>query len=238
MKPRVLVVEDEADLRSVLGYNLRLAGYEVEEAGSAHEALRMALGRAPDLVILDLMLPDFPGTEVCRELRRTERTRDVPVLILTAKGEEANRVVGFEIGADDYVVKPVSMRELVLRVAALLRRRTRIGVEPMTKASTTGEALRAGALRVDLDAHQAYLGATPINLTRLELRLLATLLSRAGRVQTRERLLAEVWELEDDATSRTVDTHIKRLRAKLGSAAELIETVRGAGYRFRREEGR
>ena len=237
MKPRVLVVEDEADLRSVLGYNLRLAGYEVEEAGSAHEALRMALGRAPDLVILDLMLPDFPGTEVCRELRRTERTRDVPVLILTAKGEEANRVVGFEIGADDYVVKPVSMRELVLRVAALLRRRTKVGNAPPDQTSVGGETLRCGVVKVDREAHQAYVGTTPIDLTRLELRLLATLLSRAGRVQTRERLLAEVWELEDDATSRTVDTHIKRLRAKLGSAAELIETVRGAGYRYRREEG-
>ena len=238
MKQRVLVVEDEPDLRSLVAYNLTQAGYDIEAVGSGFEALRAVARKVPDLVVLDLMLPDLPGTHICRELKAGASTRRIPVLMLTAKGDESSRVTGLEIGADDYVVKPVSMRELVLRVAAVLRR-SGSAAPPTPTPSAPADAkqpLALGDLRLDREAHQVWLAGKVLDLTPIEFRLLALLLERPGRAQSRERLLEDVWEVEDGSTSRTVDTHIKRLRGKLGGAGERIETVRGVGYRFRREE--
>jgi two-component system phosphate regulon response regulator PhoB len=220
----VLIVDDERDILSLLDFNLRQAGFETLLASSAEEALAHVRRRVPDLVVLDLMLPDLPGTEVCRRLKSSERTAQVPVVMLTAKGEEVDRVVGFELGADDYVVKPFSVRELVLRLQAVLRRAA------AGPAATPTE--RVGPLRIDLEAHRAFVGDEEVPLTPLEFRLLATLMARAGRVQTREQLLGDVWEMSPELETRTVDTHVKRLREKLGSARELVETVRGVGYRL------
>ena|SRR5688572_29669833 len=223
----ILIVEDEPDLREVLEFNLRQAGHEVVAAPRADEGLRVARQRHPDLVILDLMLPDRPGTEVCRELRTDAATRAIPIMMLTARGEEIDRVVGFELGADDYVTKPFSMRELLLRVGAILRRSAAPVEEPAL--------VRFGRLRIDKPAHRVWVDEQEIELTSLEFRLLVMLHDRKNRVQTRESLLEEVWGVASDITTRTVDTHVKRLREKLGPAAEYIETVRGAGYRFAEE---
>jgi two-component system phosphate regulon response regulator PhoB len=220
----VLIVEDERDLLSLLDFNLRQAGFETLLASTAEEALAHVRRRVPDLVVLDLMLPDLPGTEVCRRLKGAERTRAVPVVMLTAKGEELDRVVGFELGADDYVTKPFSVRELTLRLQAVLRRAAGPATEPAPE--------RVGPIRLDTEAHRAYVAEEEIPLTPLEFRLLATLMSRTGRVQSREQLLSDVWEMSPDLETRTVDTHVKRLREKLGSARDLLETVRGVGYRL------
>ena len=226
MSKRILIVEDEADLVGVLQYNLKKEGFAVQSAGSGAEALRLIeQDPPPELVLLDLMLPDISGVDVCRQLRGEERTRRVPVLMLTARGEEADRVRGFEGGADDYVTKPFSGRELMLRVKALLRRAG--GVEAGASDGTFG------TLRVDNGAHRAWVDGEEIVLTALEFRLLGAFLERRGRVQTREALLADVWDIHADVTTRTVDTHVKRLREKLGAAGEYIETVRGVGYRFK-----
>ncbi len=221
---RVLVVEDEADLRDILEYNLTEAGHKVMLAATAGEGLRMAREGRPDLVLLDLMLPDMAGTEVCRAIKADPATRGTRVVIVTAKGEEIDRVVGFELGADDYVVKPFSVREMLLRVQAILRRSAE---EP-----ATGRAIEFGKLRVDRDAHRVVVGGEEVLLTTLEFKLLVTLLERKNRVQSRTVLLNDVWGIEADITSRTVDTHVKRLREKLGDAGQYVETVRGVGYRF------
>ncbi len=222
----ILVVEDERDLLSTLEYILQREGFATLVASTARDARRrLEEGPPPDLVILDVMLPDRPGTEVCRWMRSSERTRLVPVLMLTARGEEADRVAGFEVGADDYVVKPFSVRELLLRIHAILRR-----VRP---ARDESGVLRLGLLTIDEPAHRAWVGGAEVALTALEFRLLVTLFRRRGRVQTRDRLLSDVWGYRADVTSRTVDTHIKRLREKLGDAGNYVETVRGVGYRFR-----
>jgi two-component system phosphate regulon response regulator PhoB len=220
----ILVIEDEPDLQQVLDYNLRQAGHEVLLASRGAEGMRLCKTRTPDLVLLDLMLPDLPGTDVCRALRNDPHTRGVPILMLTAKGEEIDRVVGFELGADDYMTKPFSMRELLLRVAAVLRRAR----GDMDESST----VRFGRLRIDKAAHRVWVDEHEIELTSLEFKLLVMLHERKNRVQTRESLLEEVWGVAADITTRTVDTHVKRLREKLGAAADYIETVRGAGYRF------
>jgi two-component system phosphate regulon response regulator PhoB len=228
MSSLILIVEDEQDLLTTLDYNLQREGYRTRCASNGRQALALAEQRPPpDLVLLDLMLPDMSGTEVCRLLRASERTRHVPVLMLTAKGEEIDRVVGFEIGADDYVVKPYSVRELTLRVRAILRR-TRTG-------ESEGERIEFGRLRVDVSAHRAWVDDEEVSLTALEFKLLTTLLERRGRVQTREVLLTDVWGFSAEVTTRTVDTHVKRLRQKLGPAGRYIETLRGVGYRFRSE---
>jgi len=227
--PSILVIEDEPDLRDVLDFNLRQAGHEVQLAGRAGEGLKAAKQRLPDLVILDLMLPDRPGTDVCRELRGDPATRAIPIMMLTARGEEIDRVVGFELGADDYVTKPFSMRELLLRIQAILRR-AKGEVEEST-------VVRFGRLKIDKAAHRVWVDDHEIELTSLEFKLLVMLHERKNRVQTRESLLEEVWGLASDITTRTVDTHVKRLREKLGEAADYIETVRGAGYRFADEPG-
>ncbi len=224
----ILIVEDERDLLANLEYNLQHEGYQTRTALSGAAALeQMAEDPVPDLVLLDLMLPDFPGTEVCRHIRTHERTKRVPVLMLTAKGEEIDRVVGFEVGADDYVVKPFSVRELMLRIRAILRR-----AEPVAPESID---LSFGRLRVDNAGHRAWVDSEELNLTALEFRLLTTLLERRGRVQSREVLLSDVWGIDADITTRTVDTHVKRLRQKLGPAGAYIETLRGVGYRLRRD---
>jgi len=222
----VLVIEDEADLATTLEYNLRTEGFEVRLAHTGKQGLAFATAEPlPDIIVLDLMLPDLSGTEICRRLREQERTRDIPVVMCTAKGEEIDRVVGFEVGADDYVVKPFSVRELVLRIRALLRRAHRTEGEP--------SLIRFGRLKIDRDAHRAWVDDVEIALTALEFRLLHAFMSRKGRVQTRDALLSDVWGIEADVTTRTVDTHVKRLREKLGEAGAYIETLRGVGYRFK-----
>jgi two-component system phosphate regulon response regulator PhoB len=209
----------------VLDFNLRQAGFETMLASSGEEALREVRLRIPDLVLLDLMLPDIAGTEVCRHLKTDARTKDVPVVMLTAKSGEVDKVVGFELGADDYITKPFSARELVLRVRAVLRRRA---------GATPGERppRAIGPIEVDVEAHRAYVAGEELTLTALEFRLLTTLMARAGRVQSREELLTTVWEVSSELETRTVDTHVKRLREKLGPARDLLETVRGVGYRL------
>jgi two-component system phosphate regulon response regulator PhoB len=221
---RILVIEDEADLQEVLDYNLRQDGHEVLQALRGSDGQRLAREHRPDLVILDLMLPDASGIEVCKSLKRDERTKEIPVMMLTAKGEEVDRVVGFEIGAEDYVVKPFSIRELVLRVRSLLRRGT--------AAEAPRPLIQFGLLRIDREAHRVWVEDREVELTALEFRLLVTLHDRRNRVQTRSTLLDDVWGIEAAITTRTVDTHVKRLREKLGPAGVYVETVRGVGYRF------
>jgi two-component system phosphate regulon response regulator PhoB len=225
--PAILIVDDERDLLSLLDFNLRQAGFETLLASSGQEALQQLRRRVPDLVLLDLMLPDVSGTELCRAVKSDPRTRHVPVMMLTAKSEEVDKVVGFELGADDYVTKPFSVRELVLRVRAVLRR-----AGGATPASGERAPDAVGPIRVDVEAHRAYVGDEEVVLTPLEFRLLVTFMSRAGRVQSREQLLMDVWEMSSEIETRTVDTHVKRLREKLGVARDLLETVRGVGYRL------
>jgi len=221
---RVLVIEDEEDLQQILDYNLRQSGCEVSSAMRGREGLRLAAQQPHDLVILDLMLPDMAGTEVCKALKADPKTRQVPVLMLTAKGEEIDRVLGFELGAEDYVTKPFSVRELMLRVQAILRRTT------APRGDT--QLFEFGTLRVDRAAHRVWVQNAEVELTALEFRLLTTLADRKNRVQTRAVLLDDVWGIKMDVATRTVDTHVKRLREKLGVAGEYVETVRGVGYRF------
>jgi two-component system, OmpR family, phosphate regulon response regulator PhoB len=221
----VLLVDDERDLLSLLDFNLRASGFETLLATTGEQALSQLRRRIPDLVLLDVMLPDVTGTEVCRQIKGDPRTRHVPVVMLTAKGEEVDRVVGFELGADDYVTKPFSVRELVLRLKAVLRRAG--GARPLERPPES-----VGPIRVDVDAHRAYVDGEEIQLTPLEFKLLTTLMARLGRVQSREQLLEDVWEMSAEVETRTVDTHVKRLREKLGSGRDLLETVRGIGYRL------
>jgi two-component system, OmpR family, phosphate regulon response regulator PhoB len=228
MSALVLVVDDEEDIAATLEFNLKRDGHMTRVAHSGEAALRAAAEEPiPSVILLDLMLPDMPGTEICRRLKQDPKTRDVPVIMLTAKGEEIDRVIGLEVGADDYVVKPFSVRELMLRVRALLRR-SQAGDQPQSD-----DAARSFAdLRIDPQAHRVWVNAVEVTLTALELRLLTLLLDRKGRVQSREQLLEEVWRMPGELTTRTVDTHVKRLRQKLGHAGDYIETVRGVGYRF------
>ncbi len=226
MAEQILIVEDEADLASVVSFNLEQEGFRPLVVSTGQEALdRLGNGQPPDLVVLDLMLPDISGTEVCRRIRQGSQTRRIPVLMLTAKTDAIDRVVGFEVGADDYVTKPFSVRELVLRIRAILRR-TEAGTPPEP------ESLRFGILRLDFEGHRVWVEEQEVVLTALEFRLLKTLVQRRGRVQTREILLNHVWEMSGDVTTRTVDTHVRRLRKKLGPASSYIETLRGVGYRF------
>jgi two-component system phosphate regulon response regulator PhoB len=222
---RILVVEDEKDLQDVLAYNLRQAGHDPVVVGAGHEAIARIASEPPDLVLLDLMLPDISGTEVCRALKGDPATRHIPVVMLTAKGEEIDRVVGFELGADDYVVKPYSMRELTLRLQRILQRRS-------APVEGNGGLAAFGRLRIDREGHRVWVDGDEVALTALELRLLCTLYDRRGRVQSRAVLLDEVWRMSSDVNTRTVDTHVKRLREKLGEAGAYLETVRGVGYRF------
>lgn len=222
---KILVVEDERDLADLLAYNLEKEGYQAMLAVTGLEGLELARRELPDLVVLDLMLPGMMGTEVCSTLRRTERTRGIPILMLTAKGDEVDRVVGFEIGADDYIVKPFSMRELLLRIRAILRRSSQ-------EFSLSERMLCLGPVAIDCSSHRVTVGGREIELTSTEYKLLLYLADHAGRVLSRELLLQEVWGYNFVGDTRTVDTHVTRLRSKLGDAGELIKTVRGFGYKM------
>jgi two-component system, OmpR family, phosphate regulon response regulator PhoB len=228
MGARILVVEDEADLAELVSFNLREAGHQVTTASSGSMALAELRRLKPDLVVLDVMLPDVSGLEVCRRIRRDEATARIPVIMLTAKGAEVDRVVGFEVGADDYVVKPFSPRELALRVDAVLRRAS-TGSQP----ADARQAIDVGTLSIDVPAHRVTVSGEEIPLTALEFRLLLDLATRMGRVQSRDALLERVWGYAPGIETRTVDTHVKRLREKLGQGGDYVETVRGVGYRMR-----
>jgi len=220
----ILVVEDEPDLASLIAFNLKRANFDVEIASNGERALDVASHRPPHLVVLDLMLPDISGVEVCKQLKQSTSTSYVPVLMLTAKKEEADRVAGFEAGADDYIVKPFSVLELVLRVKAVLRRAGTSDGDP--------RSLSVGILELDVVEHRCTVKGTAVPLTLLEFRLLHFLMSRLGRVQGRDQLLQEVWKVQATLETRTIDTHINRLRQKLGEARDYLQTVRGVGYRM------
>jgi two-component system phosphate regulon response regulator PhoB len=236
---RVVVVEDESDLRNLLCYNLQAWGYEASAADSGEAGLAQVIELQPQLVLLDVMLPDISGIEVCRRIRaRTDLPQPV-VVMLTAKGDEMDRVVGFEVGADDYMVKPFSVRELMLRMTARLKSR---GVEPLAapRAKTAPPPRRklvAGSLEVDPDGHHVYVDGEEVPVSALEMRILVYLFEARGIVRTRHDMLTQVWGYQPDVNSRTVDTHVKRLRHKLGRAGVLIETVRGLGYRLTELDG-
>ena len=226
MTHRILVVDDEPDITALVAYHLARAGYRVSTAATGAEALKAAREERPDLVVLDLMLPGVSGYDVLAEMRTREETRDVGVILLTARREEADRIRGLSLGADDYLTKPFSPQELILRVAAVLRRLQSPGV-------AAGSALTAGPLVIDRSAHRVLMDGQEVGLTATEYKLLLTLVERRGRVQTRPQLLESVWDAQPDIQTRTVDMHVQRLRSKLGEAGRLIETVRGFGYRFR-----
>ena len=223
---RILVVDDEPDIVALVSYHLAKAGYRVTTASSGTDALALARQERPGLVVLDLMLPGMSGYEVLEALRGDESTRDVAVLMLTARKEEPDRIRGLSLGADDYLTKPFSPQELVLRVAAILRRVTASG-------ATAGEQLVLGPLCIDRAAHKVKVDGHEVELTPTEFKLLLTLAERRGRVQARSHLLETVWEAAPDIQTRTVDMHVQRLRTKLGDAGAMIETVRGFGYRLR-----
>lgn len=227
MTARVLIIEDEPDIRKTIDYNLTKESFTVVQASSIAEGEKALAANKIDVIILDLMLPDGSGLTLCRDIKSEAKTKHIPIIILTAKTEEVDRVVGFELGADDYVTKPFSVRELILRVKAILKR----GVDSLQQEGDNA-SIEAGDLRLNLDAHQAFVRDEEIALTALEFRLLKHLLDRRGRVQTRDQLLEEVWGYSSDVTTRTVDTHIKRLREKLLAAGDCIQTIRGVGYRF------
>lgn len=223
---KILVVEDHSDTLELLKYNLTSSGYGVVTAMDGHKALEQARNEKPDLVLLDLMLPGMDGLEVCRRLKQETGTQHIPVIMLTAKGEEVDRVVGLELGVDDYVVKPFSPRELVLRIKAVLRRS--LDSEPAKPDKWDREGLS-----VDFEAHTVEADGEEVPLTATEFKLLSELLQHEGKVRTRDHLLDTVWDTHFEGYSRTVDTHIRRLRQKLGNYADYIETVRGVGYRFK-----
>jgi two-component system phosphate regulon response regulator PhoB len=224
---RILIIEDEHDLAALIAFNLQGEGYAVTIAHDGREGLDSALETPPDLVILDLMLPSLLGTEVCKRLKGKAATADVPVIMLTAKGEEIDRVVGFEVGADDYVVKPFSVRELLLRVRAILRRAG--GPVP------AGTLLTIGDLAIDTDRHRVTVAGEEVVLTTTEFKLLHILAERHGRLQSRDTLLKDVWGYNYVGDTRTVDTHVTRLRTKLGTSGDMIRTVRGFGYKMGEE---
>ena len=221
---KILVVDDEPDAVELVEFNLKSAGYEVVTAADGSEALKKARAHSPDLIVLDLMLPEVDGVEVCKILRRDPATSGIRVIMLTAKAAEIDRVLGLELGADDYVTKPFSPREIGLRIRAILRR----GEKPE-------ETLQAGPIRIDPARHEVRVNGKQVRLTSLEFKLLRTLMQRRGRVQERDKLLNDVWGYESVIDTRTVDTHVRRLREKLGPAGDIIETVRGFGYRLRED---
>lgn len=223
MKAKILLVDDEPDALEVLGFKLKEAGFTPLFAKDGAKALALAREERPDLIVLDLMLPEIDGLDVCKILRRAPATASIPILMLTARAAEMDRVLGLELGADDYVTKPFSPRELVLRIRKLLARRA---------PSDAVSRLQVGEIEIDVPAHEVRVGGSAIVVTATEFKLLEVLASRRGRVQSRDRLLQDVWGYENPIDSRTVDTHVRRVREKLGDAARHLETVRGVGYRF------
>jgi two-component system, OmpR family, phosphate regulon response regulator PhoB len=226
MTHRILVVDDEPDITALVAYHLARVGYRVSTAANGQDALKAAREERPEVVVLDLMLPGVSGYEVLRELRKRKDTEDIGIILLTARREEADRIKGLSLGADDYLTKPFSPQELTLRVAAVLRRLA-------APAVLAGSSVVEGPLVIDRSAHRVTLDGTEVPLTPTEYKLLEALVERRGRVQTRAQLLETVWDAQPDIQTRTVDMHVQRLRTKLGSAGELVETVRSFGYRFR-----
>lgn len=224
MKPRILIVEDEPDAMEMIAFNIESAGYLVLKAADGKQAIAKAQRDLPSLIVLDLMLPEVDGLEVCKVLRRDPATAQIPIVMLTAKAEEIDRILGLELGADDYLTKPFSPRELVLRIKGLLRR--------SQPSDESADVIQIGELRIDLPKHQVTVGDAAVELTRTEFKLLLLLAQRQGRVQSRDRLLQDVWGYDNIIDTRTVDTHVRRLREKLGSAARYIDTIRGIGYRL------
>ena len=220
----ILVIEDEPDLRSTLEFNLKSENYKVTTASDGGSALAEISKNIPDLILLDLMLPDMSGLEICKKIRGESFSDKVSIIMLTAKGEEVDRVVGFELGADDYVVKPFSVRELMLRVSSILKR--------SKEKASNDEKIVIGDIEINLASHRVFISGIEVELTAKEFELLKYLTERNGRIQTRELLLEHVWGYNNSVTTRTVDTHIKRLRSKIGEVGTRIETVRGVGYRF------
>lgn len=247
-RPRVLVVEDEQDIRELVAFNLEREGFAVWQAGEGRTGLELAATVQPELVLLDLMLPGMDGFAVCRELKRNTDTAHMAVIMLTARGEDMDRILGLELGADDYVVKPFNVRELMLRVRAILRRQPATGQlaaspplpfaapgAPPVAAVASGGGVQKNivrhGVRLDVEAHRVTVDGEFAELTATEFRLLEDLMSNPGRVRTREELLSSVWGYQFEGYARTVDTHVRRLRAKLGAQADIVETVRGVGYR-------
>ena len=220
----IYIVEDEPDIRETLAYNLSQEGFKVSEFSDAESCLNKIQKKKPDLLLLDLMLPGMSGLDLCKEIRADIALKNLAIIMLTAKGEEVDRIVGFELGADDYVTKPFSVRELILRVKVILKKQT--------ESVESDESIEFGPIKLNLDAHEVLINNDEIVLTALEFKLLKHLVKRRGRVQTRDQLLGDVWGYSSEVTTRTVDTHIKRLREKLGTVGDYIQTVRGVGYRL------
>jgi two-component system phosphate regulon response regulator PhoB len=222
---RILVVDDESDVTDLVAYHLRSKGFQVEAVNDPNSSIGVARTFLPDLVILDVMMPDLNGIQICRMLRADPKLKKVPVIFLTAKAEENDRIQGLELGADDYICKPFSIKELVLRVQSITRRISEaLPEEP--------KRLQVGQIVIEVDRHEAFVHGRKIDLTATEFKLLRLLMERRGRVQTREHLLINVWNYETEIETRTVDTHVRRLREKLGTEADWIGTIRGVGYRM------
>tara|TARA_X000000368_G_scaffold371309_1_gene321003 strand:- start:2177 stop:2875 length:699 start_codon:yes stop_codon:yes gene_type:complete len=224
VKKSIYVVEDEPDIRETLAYNLTQEGFMVSEFPNAELCLETLKQTKPDLLILDLMLPGMSGLDLCKIIRNDSELERLAIIILTAKGEEVDRIIGFELGADDYVTKPFSVRELILRVKVILKKQ----LEPIAD----NELIEFGPIKLNLAAHEVLINDDEVILTALEFKLLKHLVQRRGRVQTRDQLLGDVWGYSSEVTTRTVDTHIKRLREKLGQVGDYIQTIRGVGYRL------
>lgn len=227
-KKKILVVEDDKNISKLVKYNLEKEGFITEAVFDGEEALDCLYEKKFDLVILDLMLPEVDGLTICKEIKQDRDLSYLPIIIVTAKGEEVDRIVGFELGADDYVVKPFSPRELILRVKSVLKRNK--------QQDSSQSIMKVGKLFIDVDRHKVMVEKKEIILTHMEFNLLVTLIKRRGRVQSRDDLLEDVWDMSADVTTRTVDTHIKRIRKKLGRCSKMIETIRGVGYRFSEED--
>jgi two-component system phosphate regulon response regulator PhoB len=227
MSQKILIIEDEPDIRKTLEYNISREGYKVVSASSLSEGKEQINSSDFSLILLDLMLPDGSGLDLCREIKSDKDKSSTPIIILTAKDDEVDKVVGFELGADDYVTKPFSIRELILRIKAILKRGE-------SKKETLEVQRQFGELTMDIDSHEVFVNSEQIILTALEFRLLRQLVDRRGRVQSREQLLSDVWGYSAEVTTRTVDTHIKRLREKLGTMGKYVQTIRGVGYKFSR----
>ena len=223
----VLIVEDENDIRQNLAFSLKREGFNIIEAADGEQALAAAMSKKPDIVLLDLMIPKIDGLSVCKRLQAAPETENIPVIMLTAKGEEIDRIVGLELGAADYIVKPFSLREVALRIKGVLKRRVELRPE---------QILRCDEIVLDPSSHRANVAGDPLDLTITEFKLLQDLIQHAGHVRSREQLLDSVWDYNFEGFARTVDSHIKRLRAKLGDYGSLIETVRGIGYRAKGKE--
>jgi len=228
MKERILIVEDDKHISKLVKFNLEKANYECTVATTGEKALEVLNEQPVDLIILDIMLPGMDGFSACRAIKEKEKLKNIPIMMLTAKGEEVDRIVGLELGAEDYIVKPFSPRELELRVKAILKRGK---IEESKK-----EILAAGDIIVDIPKHKVTVKGKQVRLAQMEFKLLVTLMERRSRVQTRERLLSDVWDMDTGVDTRTIDTHVRRLREKLGKSGSLIETVIGLGYKFKEED--